>query len=96
MEIFEHGHCKPENIIICEECGCKFGYYNSDVIMDVTTPDEEALCGGFGVHKYVRCPECGHIYTLHTDFTPYVSWVDKLYEWFKKRKEKRNGRKEKR
>lgn len=96
MEVFEHGHCKQENIITCKECRCVYGYYNSDVVTDVTTPDEEALCGGFGVHSYVQCPDCKCIHTIYKDFTPYVSWIDKICEWFKKRKEKRHGRKEKR
>ena len=88
MKILKHGTINENHIVTCKECGCIFGYYDSDIIVDMSTPDEEALCGGFGVHSYVECPECKCTHTLYTKFNPTVTWVDKLCDWFKKRKEK--------
>ena len=89
-EIIKHGKYPEKNKHTCEECGCEFKYWNSEIKVDMTTPDEEAFFGGFGCMKTIKCPECGHLICLSYNFTESESFIDKLCDIFKlKKKEKK-------
>lgn len=93
MKIIRHGSFPEKNTLTCEDCNCVFKYYNSEIDVNMTTPDEESFFGGFGISKSIKCPECKHINIISCDFTKTESWVDKLCNWFSKiRKENENAR----
>lgn len=83
MKILKKGNYPKENIMICKKCGCEFQYYNTEIIIDMTTPDEESFLGGFGVHKYLKCPTCNAICTISTDFIEHKSIFTEIKEWWK-------------
>ena len=43
MEVIKNGTYPEENTVICKECSCEFKYYNSEIITDMTTPDEQSF-----------------------------------------------------
>lgn len=86
--VVKHGSYLEENHIQCEECGCIFRYWNSEMVIHMTTPDEESFFGGFAVLRTIKCPDCKHMITLSYQFTEYESWVDKLCNLFKKKGKK--------
>ena len=81
-EIIKHRGYPKDNICICEECGCEFAYYNTEITVDTTTPDEACFFGGFGVHKWIRCPECDAKCTIYCHFEEDVSIFTRIKEWF--------------
>lgn len=83
MKVLKKGKYQKENIITCEKCGCEFQYYDTEIIVDMTTPDEEGFFGGFGVHKYLKCPTCNAICTISTDFIEHKSIFTEIKEWWK-------------
>ena len=82
MKIIDEGKYPEKNKMKCEECGCEFQYYNTEVITDMTTPDEEAMFGGFGVHKYLKCPTCKTICTISCDFKEREPMLSKIKKWW--------------
>lgn len=48
-KVIKHGTYPEENKITCNECGCVFKYFNSEIDVNMTTPDEEAFFGGFAI-----------------------------------------------
>ena len=95
MEIIKKGEYPENNKIICEKCKCEFKYYDSEIITDMTSPEVEDFLGGFGVHKYVRCPTCNNVCTISCEFTKYepFKWFKNFINKFKIRKEdKQNGK----
>lgn len=83
VKVLKKGKYPEENIITCEKCGCEFQYYDTEIIVDMTTPDEESFLGGFGVHKYLKCPTCNAICTISTDFIEHKSIFTEIKEWWK-------------
>lgn len=83
VKVLKKGKYQKENIITCEKCGCEFQYYDTEIIVDMTTPDEESFLGGFGVHKYLKCPTCNAICTISTDFIEHKSIFTEIKEWWK-------------
>lgn len=69
-KIINNGYYPPENIAECDGCHCKFKYYNSEITIDTSTPDEEDLFDGFGISKYVKCPQCGNEVMVSCNFYP--------------------------
>lgn len=83
VKVLKKGKYQKENIITCEKCGCEFQYYDTEIIVDMTTPDEESFLSGFGVHKYLKCPTCNAICTISTDFIEHKSIFTEIKEWWK-------------
>ena len=83
VKVLKKGKYQKENIITCEKCGCEFQYHDTEIIVDMTTPDEESFLGGFGVHKYLKCPTCNAICTISTDFIEHKSIFTEIKEWWK-------------
>lgn len=83
MKILKDGTYPEENKIICKECNCEFQYFNKEIIVDMTTPDEESFFGGFGVHKYLKCPTCNSICTISTEFIEHKSIFTRIKKWWK-------------
>lgn len=81
MQIVEQGKYPEKNKMKCKECGCEFQYFNTEVVIDMTTPDEEAMLGGFGVHKYLKCPTCKTICTISCEFRE-ESMFSKIKKWW--------------
>lgn len=80
MKILKDGIYPEENIITCKKCGCEFQYYDTEIITDITTPEEESFLGGFGVHKYLKCPTCNEICTISTNFMKHKSIFAEIKE----------------
>ena len=85
MKIIENGVYPKENIVECKECGCKFQYFNSEVVIDMTTPDEEAMFGGFGVYKHIQCPCCKRNVEISHSFKKKKTLSQKIQEWKQRR-----------
>lgn len=83
VRVLKKGEYSKENIITCEKCGCKFQYYDTEIIVNTTTPDEESFLGGFGVHKYLKCPTCNAICTISTNFIEHKSIFTEIKELWK-------------
>ena len=84
MLIVKPGEYPVDNLCTCDKCGCEFYYYDSEVHTETTTPDEEDFLGGFGVHKYVECPECNDQVTITWTFTEHENWIDNFINRIKK------------
>ena len=84
-EIIKHGGYPEDNICVCEECNCEFAYYDSEVTTEYTTPLEQDFLGGFGVYKWINCPECDAKCTLYCHFEEDVSISTEIKEWFCKK-----------
>ncbi len=69
-EILEHGKYPESNIKECTECHCVFKYYNSEIKIETSTPDEEDIFDGFGISRVITCPECGSDLIISCDFYP--------------------------
>lgn len=83
MKIIEHGKYPNENEMKCPECNCVFKYFNTEAKHECSTPDEEAMFGGFGFYKSIKCPECNYRIIFDYQFTPTISWVDSLCDFFR-------------
>lgn len=89
-EIIKHGKYPEENKHTCEDCGCEFRYWNNEIDVSMTTPDEESFFGGFGCMRTIKCPEWGHTICLSYNFVESESFINKLCDIFKlKRKDKK-------
>ena len=53
-EIIKHGKYPEKNKHTCEECGCEFKYWNNEVEVSMTTPDEESFFGGLVVCRLLN------------------------------------------
>lgn len=89
MRIIKNGNYKKENTVVCDQCNCEFQYFNTEIITETSSPEESEMLGGFGVHKYVRCPTCNNIITIACTFVEYISIFDKLAEWLNKKRIKK-------
>ena len=95
-EILIKGNYPEQNKVECPECKCYFQFYTQEIQVDMTTQDEMDLLGGFGVHKWIRCPQCNCVVTLQCQFTedrPMQSLNEFFRNIFKKKKERndKNG-----
>lgn len=79
MEIIKPGNYPEKNIIKCKECNCEFRYYNSEVIVEMSTPEEVDMFDGFGVYKYVNCPQCHTNCTISCDFTEKIGFFKRIF-----------------
>lgn len=94
-QIIVPGHYPEDNKIECEDCHCLFKFYNTEIHTDITTPDEMDLLGGFGVHKWVECPQCKHHMTLSCTFTesrPFEDFMNFFRNIFKRKGEDNDGK----
>lgn len=93
-DVIMKGHYPEKNKVECPECKCYFQFYDSEIKVDMTTQDEMDLLGGFGVHKWIRCPQCNCVVTLQCIFTedrPLSSLNDFFRKIFNKKKRKKKG-----
>ena len=94
-KIVVEGKYPENNKTVCDECECIFQYYTREVHTDFTTPDEEAFFGGFGMYKWIRCPQCGNKVILdysfeETDpFPGLTKLINKIKSKFKNKGEKK-------
>lgn len=93
--ILEEGHYPEENKLECESCKCYFEYYNSEIVVETSTPLEMETFCGFGIHKYVVCPQCKHKNTIFCEFYPdepvFGKLIEKIKNIFKKKDGNKNG-----
>lgn len=88
MDILKQGKYPEENKIVCKECGCKFQYYNSEIITEISDSLEHEILGGIGVHKYLKCPTCDTTCTISYNFFEDKSIFSEIAEWFKSKLKK--------
>ena len=69
-EIIEPGKYPEKNRIACNECNCIFNYYDHEVMVESSSLEEQEIFCGYGVSKYITCPQCGHKIQLSCNFYP--------------------------
>lgn len=84
MVIIKGGGYPIENKAICNECKCEFMYYNSEVITDSSSLDEQELLDGIAIYKYVLCPNCRNKITVSYNFYENESILKNIKEKFMK------------
>lgn len=97
--ILEEGHYPEKNKVECESCKCYFEYYDTEIVVETSTPLEMDTFCGWGIHKYVVCPQCNHKNTLLCEFYEDPSifdgisrFIDKIKNIFKKKEGNENGK----
>lgn len=70
MEVLHNGDYPDKNIVECDECHCKFKYYDSEVQIETSSLEEQEIFCGYGVSKYIKCPQCGHRIMTSCNFYP--------------------------
>lgn len=70
MEVLYTGNYPNKNRITCDECHCKFKYYDSEIDIETTSLEEQEFLCGYGITKYVKCPQCGHRVMISCNFYP--------------------------
>lgn len=70
MEVLYTGDYPDKNIVECDECHCKFKYYDSEVQIETSSLEEQEIFCGYGVSKYIKCPQCGHRIMTSCNFYP--------------------------
>ena len=70
MEVLHNGKYPDKNMIACDECNCIFRYYNSEILIETSSLEEQEAFCGYGVTKYIKCPQCGHKITTSCNFYP--------------------------
>lgn len=70
MEVLYTGDYPDKNIVECDECHCKFKYYDSEVQIETSSLEEQEFLCGYGVSKYIKCPQCGHRIMTSCNFYP--------------------------
>ena len=60
MEVLHNGKYPDKNMIACDECNCIFRYYDSEVLIETSSLEEQEVFCGYGVTKYIKCPQCGY------------------------------------
>lgn len=70
MEVLYTGDYPDKNIVECDECHCKFKYYDSEVQVETSSLEEQEFLCGYGVSKYIKCPQCGHRIMTSCNFYP--------------------------
>jgi hypothetical protein len=53
--------------------------YNSEIIVEMSTPEEVDMFNGFGVYKYVNCPQCHTNCTISCDFTEKTGFFKRIF-----------------
>lgn len=69
-EIIINGDYPEKNIIECDECHCKFKYYNQEVTTETSSPLEMETFCGWGITKYIKCPQCNNRIIICCNFYP--------------------------
>ena len=70
MEVLHNGKYPDKNMIACDECNCIFRYYDSEVLIETSSLEEQEVFCGYGVTKYIKCPQCGYKITTSYNFYP--------------------------
>ena len=70
MEVLHNGKYPDKNMIACDECNCIFRYYDSEVLIETSSLEEQEAFCGYGVTKYIKCPQCGYKITTSYNFYP--------------------------
>lgn len=84
MEVLHNGNYPEKNIIECDECHCVFKYYDQEVRVESTTPDESEIFCGYGITEYIRCPECKNKLILSSKFYPDPDPIGDIIDKFNK------------
>ena len=88
MEVLHNGKYPDKNMIACDECNCIFRYYDSEVLIETSSLEEQEAFCGYGVTKYIKCPQCGHKITTSCNFyldpDPIGDIIDKFSNLSKK------------
>ena len=83
MEVLYTGNYPDKNIVECDECHCKFKYYDSEVQIETSSLEEQEFLCGYGVSKYIKCPQCGHIIDKFSNLSK--KFIDKIFKRNKKK-----------
>ena len=70
MEVLHDGNYPDKNMIACDECNCIFRYYDSEIQVETSSLEEQEIFCGYGVSKYIKCPQCGHRIMTSCNFYP--------------------------
>ena len=70
MEVLYTGNYPDKNRITCDECHCEFKYYDSEVQVETSSLEEQEFLCGYGITKYIKCPQCGHRIMTSCNFYP--------------------------
>ena len=70
MEVLHNDKYPDKNMIACDECNCIFRYYDSEVLIETSSLEEQEVFCGYGVTKYIKCPQCGHKIMTFCNFYP--------------------------
>ena len=70
MEVLHNGKYPDKNMIACDECNCIFRYYDSEVLIETSSLEEQEVFCGYGVTKYIKCPQCGYKIMTSCNFYP--------------------------
>lgn len=70
MEVLHNGYYPDKNIIECDECHCKFKYYDSEVEIETSSLEEQEAFCGYGITKYIKCPQCSNRIIASCNFYP--------------------------
>lgn len=70
MEVLYTGNYPNKNVTTCDECHCKFKYYDSEIEIETSSLEEQEFFCGYGITKYVKCPQCGHRIMISCNFYP--------------------------
>lgn len=70
MEVLYTGNYPDKNRITCDECHCEFKYYDSEVQVETSSLEEQEIFCGYGITKYIKCPQCGHRIMTSCNFYP--------------------------
>ena len=63
MEVLHNGKYPDKNMIACDECNCIFRYYDSEVLIETSSLEEQEVFCGYGVTKYtITFITCNHIF----------------------------------
>lgn len=69
-KIIENGDYPEKNLVTCDECNCTFKYYDNEVIIETSSLEEQEIFCGYGVTKYIQCPQCKHKIMTSCNFYP--------------------------
>ena len=100
MEILQRGSYPEGNIRECTDCHCVFRYYNNEIKIETSTPEEQEIFCGLGITKYVVCPQCYNKNILLSEFYPDPPMFEKIRthinelkeKFFKKKEGNENGK----
>ena len=82
MEVLHNGKYPDKNMIACDECNCIFRYYNSEILIETSSLEEQEVFCGYGVTKYIKCPQCSHKIMTSCNFYPDPDQIGDIIDRF--------------